>query len=163
MDENHILTLNIGKVMRCLTPLLPAAQVEALHEEIRHNVRQLIRLAYVHLRFAQGAAGHNAWRQKVSRGYYACYIASRAIRLAVNNVYSTDAGDHKKIADLPTAFPHADVWHEFLVKFRGDRNLSDYDHTAGYRDLELPSDVYVTKAAEFLAVTKQYLADRGDI
>ena len=128
---------------------------------MRENVRQLIRLAQAHLRYAKASTGQHGWRQRVSRGYYCAYSASRAIRLEVAGTFSTDVSDHKKIGDLPADFKHIARWQEFFTKFRADRNLADYDHTARESELELRSTDYLLKAEEFLNETKTYLKSRG--
>jgi len=161
MEDDHILNLNPRKVIRCLRPVIPADQVDKIEAELRTNVQQLLRLGQAHLRFAKRASGQSVWRQRVSRGYYCAYSTSKAIRLEVTGVYSTEPGDHKKIGDLPDDFSDLSRWKDLLTKFRADRNLADYDHTVGESALELPSATYLTVAEEFLNVAKDYLRARG--
>jgi len=123
MDANHILKLKINpyKLIECLDTILPANQTNLIRQEIHSNVRQLVRLAQSHLRFAKTATGRDAWRQKVSRAYFACYLASRAVRLAVSGHYNTESKDHKNIGELPRAtaskFPifFVDIFHPSLL------------------------------------------------
>jgi len=81
--------------------------------------------------------------------------------LEVDGTFSTDVSDHKKIGELPKDFNNVARWEDFLTKFRADRNLADYDHTAQEKELELRSRDYLSKAEEFLNETKKYLRDRG--
>jgi uncharacterized protein (UPF0332 family) len=161
MKEDHLLQLNPRKVIRCLRPLISGAEINAIEAEVQRNVVQLIRLGQAHLRFAGRVEGQNMWRQRVSRAYYCAYSVSRAVRLAVHGVYSTDPGDHKKLGDLPADFSDVPRWQDLLTKFRADRNLADYDHTITEAALEMRSNAYLKVAEEFLAVAKQYLKARG--
>jgi uncharacterized protein (UPF0332 family) len=161
MKRDHLLDLNPRKVIRCLRPIISADQLDAIETALRQNVGQLIRLAQAHLRYAKASAGSSGWRQRVSRGYYCTYTASRAVRLEVDGTFSTDASDHKKIGELPKDFNNVARWADFLTKFRADRNLADYDHTAQETELELRSRAYLSKAEEFLNETKKYLRNRG--
>jgi hypothetical protein len=163
MDDKHILNLNPQKVIRCLAPILPEAEIDKVKEVIRDNTRQMLRLGLTHLRFAQRADGPSSWRQRVSRGYYCAYCTSRAVRFAVNGQYSQDITDHKKIGDLPPDFPSKATWEDFLMKFKADRNLADYDHTVSEKALELGSNVYVEKAGDFYQTARKYLIEKGAI
>ena len=161
MDKNHLLTLNLGKTLGCLRGILSQAEIAKIEAAISENTRQLIRLAEDHLRFAGRANGRSSWRQRVSRGYYSCYVASRAIRLACKLEYSQDVKDHKSIANLPTDFPERTIWEDRLTKFRADRNISDYDHSVTERNLEFSSQTYLEYAAIFLRESKGYLRSKG--
>ncbi|TAN41029.1 MAG: hypothetical protein EPN25_05565 [Nitrospirae bacterium] len=163
MDEKHILNLNPQKVIRCLGPILPAAEIDKVKEVLRANIQQMLRLGLTHLRFAERAAGPSSWRQRVSRGYYCAYCTSRAVRLAINGHYSQDIGDHKKIGDLPSDFPSKATWEDFLMKFKADRNLADYDHTVSEKALELGSNIYMEKAGAFYQTARKYLIEKGAI
>lgn len=163
MNENHLLHLNARKVIRCLASIISSEELGKVEDEVRRNVKQLLRLSQTHLRFARQAIGKSSWRQRVSRGYYSVYCISRAIRLEVNGHYNTDPSDHKNIGSLPDDFPSASRWKDFLTKFRADRNLADYDHTVNENALELQSGAYLTHAEEFLDNAKNYLKARGAI
>jgi len=152
---------NPHKLIRCLADILPQPQIDSLAAELRRNVRELLLLSQDHLRAAQRATGRNAWRQKVSRAYYASYIASRAVRLAVDGTFSTDPTDHQRIAALPKNFPDAAYYADLLTKFRGDRNISDYDHSVTRRDLEMSPADYINAARRFLRNAKSYLHQEG--
>jgi hypothetical protein len=160
-DEVLLLRLNPQKVMRCLASILDQSQIDLIQAELNRNARQLHKLAQAHLRAARQITGQNCWRQQVSRGYYACYSMSKAVRLAVNGYYSTKADDHEKVGSLPDDFPSLNGWTDLLTKFRGDRNMADYDHSGSPRNLELSPADYLNKAAEFLSVSRAYLKGRG--
>jgi hypothetical protein len=161
MDDNHILQLNPYRLLRCLGTVLDSAELQKITDALHDNVRQLVRLAEAHLRFARHASGRMGWRQRASRGYYCCYCASRALRLFGNGYYNTDSDDHKKIGNLPDGFPNKDIWADVLTKFRGDRNLADYDHTSTEKALELSSATYLDKASDFLRETKSFLSKKS--
>ncbi len=165
MDKTHPLNLNLQKVVSCLGGILLPAEIEKITTELYRNVRQALRLSEGHLRSARGAKtqGMGAWRQVVSRGYYSCYCASRAVRLAKTGVFSTEVDDHKRVGDLPDAFPDHAIWADILTKFRADRNLADYDHTAQPRSLEYSPQQYLTHAGKFLEEVKRYLRSEGII
>jgi len=161
MDSKNFLKLNPHKAIRYLGPMLSRASEKRIRRELHANVKALVLLSKTHLRFARRATGRGSWRQKVSRGYYACYIASRAVRLAHDGTYDTDHKDHKNISKLPDDFPSRATWAEFLTKFRGDRNLADYDHSAAALSLELRADDYVREASSFLNEVRQHLQSKG--
>ena len=161
--KDHLLNLNPQKVIRCLEPILERSELDKIKKVLRDNVQQLLRLGRSHLRFAQKVIGPTCWRQKVSRGYYGAYCTSKAIRLAITGLYNTDISDHKKIGDLPKDFPSKSTWEDFLIKFRGDRNLADYDHTVSEQALELKSSEYVERAYQFYLLARSYLITKGAI
>lgn len=163
MDEDHILNLNLQKVLRCLPNILAQDELNKIRKALCDNVHQLLRLGRAHLRFAQRAEGLASWRQRVSRAYYCVYCTSRAIRLAINGYYNIDPGDHKNIGDLPSDFPSKSIWQDFLMKFKADRNLADYDHSVSEKALELRSKEYVEKADAFYREARKYLIGRGAI
>ena len=160
MESTHPLNLNLRQVISCLTGVLSQVEAQKIEEELRRNVRQALRLSETHLRSARAM---NSWRNVVSRGYYCCYCASRAIRLAETGIFSTETDDHKKVGNLPAGFPNRAVWSDVLTKFRADRNLGDYDHTARPRNLEYSSGKYLVFAGDFLNEAKRYLRARGII
>ncbi len=161
MDENHLLTLNPRKVQRCLQGILTQNELHKIEAAVRANVRQLLALGRLHLSTAVRLTGPRTWRQAVSRGYYACYAASRAVRLANSGYYSQETKDHERVGELPDDFPDKMKWKDTLTKFRADRNVADYDHTLRERDLEMSSDDYMRHARQFLRTTAEYLRARG--
>jgi len=165
MDDNHILKLraNPYQVIKCLDGILSPGQTQLIKNEIYANVKQLLRLAQSHLRFATTASGNDSWRQKVSRAYYACYLASCAVRLAISGVYSTDVNDHKKVGQLPSDFPNNSTWCNFLTTLRADRNMADYDHSARASSLEMPGAQYIQETQDFITAVKDYLRSKGVI
>lgn len=163
MDSDHPLNLNLRKVVSCLGGVLTPHQKHRITQELYRNVRQAIRLAETHLKCARmiNPRISGSWRQKVSRGYYCCYCASRAIRLAKTGVFSTEAQDHQRIGELPDAFPDRAIWTDVLTKFRADRNLADYDHTVSASALEYSTDKYIEHAQRFLDEVKKHLRSEG--
>ena len=161
MKDSNILKVKLPTLLKCLKEVLKPSQVSLVEQEIHKNVKQLIRLSESHLRFASQVNGKGHWRQQVSRAYYCCYNASKAVRLAVHFVYNTDISDHKKIDELPDDFPNKPTWQNTLTKFRGDRCLADYDHTNCVSSLEKSSSEYFKLSQTFLLETKNYLKKRG--
>ena len=78
-------------------------------------------------------------------------------------MFSTEVDDHKKVGDFPDEFPKRSIWADVLTKFRADRNLADYDHTARSEDLEYSADEYLRYASQLLAEIKTYLRTEGVI
>lgn len=157
MATNDLLELNPRKVIRCLKDILPSSELQKIENEVTKNVKQLIRLGEGHLRYAHHLSGRDIWRQRVSRAYYACYSASKAVRLAQDGSYNTEARDHKKIGNLPDNFPDKNIWQNKLTKFRADRNIADYDHSAKEKELEYSSSQYLVEASDFVRGIKAYL------
>lgn len=162
-EKEIFLNLNPYKIIRCLNPILEKKEIEKIRKALYSHVTQLLKLSRTHCSFAMNAKGPTSWRQRVSRGYYSAYCSSRAIRLAYSGHYSEDIHDHKLISDLPKDFPLETTWEEFLTKFKGDRNLADYDHLATEKKLELNSHEYVKKTYIFYRTTRKYLIDKGVI
>lgn len=164
MNDDNILSIgNPYRAIRCLQPLLDPAEIDKIRKEINKNVCQLVNLGNSHFRAAKRASGQVSWRQRVSRAYYACYCTSRAVRLAVKGTYNSDPSDHKNIGDLPRDFPSTYKWSDFLTKFRGDRNLADYDHTDCRKQLEMSDAEYVKQTEKFTRQAKDYLKNRGHL
>jgi uncharacterized protein (UPF0332 family) len=165
MNKTHPLNLNLQKVVSCLGDVLSPTELHKITTEIHRNVHQALQLSEIHLRAAHlaKALGTGSWRQVVSRAYYCCYCASRAVRLAKTGSFSTEVDDHKRIGDLPDAFPNRAIWADILTKFRADRNLADYDHTARSGELEYPARKYLSYASELLTEIKKYLRGEGVI
>ncbi len=164
MNKDHFLNIgNPSKAIRCLEAILTPSEVQKLRDEIKRNVRQLVTLCNSHMRSARNVAGQGSWRQRISRAYYACYCMSRAVRLAISGAYNTDPSDHKSIGDLPSDFPDSATWSDLLTKFRGDRNISDYDHTACRGELEHTDAEYLQQAQIFIRDAKDYLKERGHL
>lgn len=140
--------------------VLDEAAIEALRQEVRHNVKQLFDLGDQHFRFAMSIPNNN-WRQRISRFYYAAYNIRRAIRLDHSGQFSMDVTDHKKIGELPEDFPNRNTFATQLEGLRDDRNLADYNHVAEASDLlQVPEDVE-TLVKEFRLEALKYLTARG--
>jgi uncharacterized protein (UPF0332 family) len=161
-DKDNLLQLgNVQKLIKCLSSILSDSEIGKIKEEIKRNVNQLISLSRCHLRCAQGFNTNRNWRQIVSRSYYTCYIASRAVRFAKEGQYDTSPDDHKQIGKLPNDFPDRDEWKDKLTKLRADRKTADYDHTAGISSLELEPKLHLINAIAFQACVKKYLKENG--
>lgn len=77
-QKTNILDLNPHEVIRCLNGILSPKELNKIQQEMDKHVRDLIKLGEEHLNFAK--QNHKNWRQAVSRAYYSCYMASRAVR-----------------------------------------------------------------------------------
>jgi len=62
---------------------------------------------------------------------------------------------------LPNDFDLVTRWQDTLTKFRADRNIADYDHSAAEKDLELTSAEYLKEADNFYKLARAYLKARG--
>jgi hypothetical protein len=151
---------NARKLKAELVAVLPPEALDTLEAEIHRNVREIVQLGILHLDFAV-ALTRKDWRHCVSRLYYACYAASRAIRLEVHGHFLTESGDHRRIGDLPDDFPRREEFKNQLLSLREDRNLADYDHTSAETDLVFSFADARAFAADFLNETKGYLVARG--
>jgi hypothetical protein len=143
-----------------LVDTLDRAGIKAIDDEIKKNTAQLFKLGMFHCHFAR-RQNARAWRQKVSRLYYAADNVSRAVRLCVKGEFSTEVADHKKVDSLPDDFPNRNTYTNRLSALRDDRNLCDYDHTAQARDLIEGAEVWLKFVTEFCDDAKGYLESRG--
>ena len=162
MKSPHLLLAsgNARKLMTELAGLLPPATIAIIEADIRRNVKELFHLGDAHRAFASGSARRD-WRQCISRLYYGCYSASRALRLEVSGHFTTDSSDHKNIGLLPSGFPRREQFKNQLDTLREDRNLADYDHTAVEADLVIPVPDAIAIAQDFMQEAKTYLVSRG--
>jgi hypothetical protein len=162
MKSPHLLRIgtNVRKVKENLISVLDAAGIAAIQAEISTNVTQLYRLGQSHYRFAT-RQNNRAWRQKISRLYYAAYNVSRAVRLCKFGDYASDVGDHKKIEVLPDDFPNSSRYANRLGVLRDDRNLCDYDHTARISDLVVNVPDAIDLVQDFLGDARAYLLREG--
>ncbi|MCP4348729.1 MAG: hypothetical protein GY795_24900 [Desulfobacterales bacterium] len=167
MAEKDFLKINPYRLIKCIkdTVDIPESEIviEKLKDELNKHVKKLLMLSKDHLRFSNSIKNKHAWRQKISRAYYSCYLASRAMRLGVEGTYDQSVTDHKRISILPQDFEDRDIWSNFLTQFRSDRNLADYDHEKKSKDLEYPPKIYIKKANEFYRLVEEYLRSRGHI
>jgi len=158
----HLLLVgpNVRRVKTNLATVIDQKALDAIEAEILANSRALYRLGHRHFTFAVRQSNRD-WRQKISRLYYGVYNSSRAIRLCVAGEYSTDPSDHAKIESIPDDLPNRSKYENQLRILREDRNLSDYDHTAGIADLALGIAGAVEMASAFMVDSKVYLKKRG--
>lgn len=161
MSEIKILEKNPNKLANLLSCVLSQSEQDKIIKIAHKHSKLLMKLSRDHLLFAKSIKGNHAWRQKVSRAYYACYNASKALRLANSGHYSQEGADHKKIADLPSGFNQKAFWGNFLTKFRSDRNLADYDHLKRSGDMSHTPKEYLKYSDEFYNEVKRYLINRG--
>lgn len=162
MKSPHILRAsgNVQQMRANLVDVLDAAAIAALERAIAQNAAQLFRLGMAHYYFAR-RQNSRAWRQKISRLYYAAYNISRAVRLSFNGEFSVEVGDHKKVDVLPGDFPNVNTYSNRLSALREDRNLCDYDHTARIRDLVVDVKEWHRLVTDFGKDARLYLQGRG--
>ena len=161
MDEINILLQNPNKLANTLSPILGSVTKQKILNVGKKHSKLLLKLSRQHLLFAKKIHSNNAWRQKISRGYYCCYNASKAVRLINSGEYSQEGKDHQKIGTLPIEFNRQSFWTNFLTQFRSDRNLADYDHDKKCGDLQMPPKKYIEQAELFYLDAKNYLHNRG--
>lgn len=161
MDDIKILKSNPYKIADMLSSILPQPEINKILSFAYNHVKMLMKLATQQLNYAKSIKSRKAWRQKISRAYYACYNASKAIRLADSGYYSQESSDHKKIGELPNTFNNKTYWEDFLKKFRSDRNLADYDHVSLSKDLEYSPTTYLNEATNFINEARNYLINKG--
>src|SRR6185369_5760440 len=73
-----------------------------------------MKLAVSHLKEAKEACTLRCRRSFYSRGYYAVYNASKAVRYLVFGTVSAKGDDHQQVSSLPDDFPEVDKWGAFL-------------------------------------------------
>ncbi len=162
MKSPHLLRAanNVRQLKENLVTVLDPRAIDAIETEILANVGQLYSLGRAHFLFAE-RQNSRAWRQKISRLYYAAYNVSRAVRLCASGEFSTDSSDHRKIEELPVDFPKINTYKNKLGLLREDRNLCDYDHTGKLKDLIASLDESLNLVRDFLHDAQAYLKGRG--
>lgn len=160
--EPHIFRVssNPQSLVTNLAHLLPEAELDKIRAEISANIRDLYALGQSHFQFARRLSPA-AWRQKVSRLYYAAYNTRRAVNLCWNGSFSTDSSDHKELHKMPDELPNVVVYRAKLVTLREDRNLCDYNHLAKESHLVIPVLECLSVVAEFRRDARSYLKSKG--
>ncbi len=144
-----------------LVPIIGTVAKNNILDVGKKHSKLLYKLGRHHLLFAKRIHYSGDWRQKISRGYYCCYNISKAIRLIYSGEYSQESSDHKKIGELPDDFNRQSFWSNFLIQYRSDRNLADYDHGKNCRELKMTPKNYLIQTDKFLHDAKTYLVNRG--
>lgn len=163
LSDKDFLKLNPNQIIAYLQPIISPTELAKIKGKVKKQISAMLFLSREHLSYAKGIKHGLGWRQKVSRSYYCCYIASRALRVAVSGSFDQTAGDHNNIIKIPDDFPDNHIWINFLKQFRSDRNIADYDHEAKTVNLDNKPNDYITKAEIFYNLVKDYLQARGDI
>jgi hypothetical protein len=103
MKSPHLLRAsgNVRKLKDNLVNVVDTLAIAAIEAEICANAAQLYALGRNHYRFAL-RQNNRAWRQKISRLYYAAFNVSRAVRLCVNGDYSTNPVTIRKLKRCQT-------------------------------------------------------------
>ena len=161
MAPNDFLKIgNPRKVQRCLSGVVDQQALDNIELKIREQVQLFFTLSLKHFRMAKGQNAQ-AWRQKVSRFYYAAYTSSRMVRYYCNGDFATDTTDHKKVGDLPKDFPNRSRYKILLDTLREDRNTGDYDHLATAKDLVQSCSYWEILVTGFLQDSAEYLRNKG--
>ncbi|MGE8449815.1 MAG: hypothetical protein ACN6OP_04145 [Pseudomonadales bacterium] len=131
------------KMIQNLNHLLQPAELAKLTTELDKNAKELFALGESHLMFA-APLPDTAWRQKISRLYYAVYNFRRSVVLRDSGRFSTESSDHNNVEQLPEGVEHRESHVLKLRSLREDRNLADYSHQAVITDLVIsPADALV--------------------
>ena len=155
---------NHAKIRAILEQYLSPQFFKEYDTAVRNATLRFIRLSEQHLRAAILASKNKKlWRTTVSRAYYACYSASRALRyLVTGNISMGEVADHKKIGELPNDFPDRLKWADVLVEMRNDRNLADYQPWSNsLKELAVQPSLTLVLAENFVREAKKYLKSRG--
>ncbi|ATN34472.1 hypothetical protein ACO34A_11735 [Rhizobium sp. ACO-34A] len=160
MDKEFLKAGNPRKIVACYAGLLGAGLTKIVEDELEIHAKAIYALSVDHFEFAERQKSAE-WRQKVSRYYYACYNASKAVRFHFDANLSTDVSDHKKIGELPNDFPNREYYKNTLDAMRTDRNSCDYDHAVTVTDLLKKPEETGKIAEEFLADVQSYCLSRG--
>lgn len=160
MDKDFLRAGNPRKIISCYNNLLGMESISALKTELDDHVKAIYALALNHFQFAERQR-NTEWRQKVSRYYYACYNASKALRFHMDGNFSSDVTDHKKIGDLPDDFPNKEYFKNKIESMRTDRNSCDYDHQIAQDDLIDSPESIRNVSTDFLEEVQIYCNNRG--
>ncbi len=154
---------NHAKVSRILRLVGNQPNLGWYEDAVHEVVRKWFALGQYHLRIARALSSRpKEWRSVVSRGYYAAYNISRAVRYLTDGRVKYDASDHQVAPNLPSDFPDQATWANFLIDFRSDRNLADYEPwNDAFRKLSRRPDTSLDMATEFLRKARSYLRKRG--
>lgn len=149
----HLLlaSANPLKMIQNLNHLLQPAELAKLTAELDKNAKELFALGESHLAFA-APLPDAAWRQKISRLYYAVYNVRRSVVLRDSGRFSTDSTDHNNVDQLPDGINNRESHVGRLRSLREDRNLADYSHQAVITDL-------VVSPADALAFANSFVSD----
>ncbi|WYX13446.1 hypothetical protein WJ974_20860 [Achromobacter xylosoxidans] len=131
------------RMIQNLNHILQPAELAKLSAELDRNAKQLFALGESHLTFA-APLSDTAWRQKISRLYYAVYNFRRSVVFRDSGRFSTDASDHGNVEQLPEGLDNRESHVLKLRSLREDRNLADYSHQAVITDLVIsPADALI--------------------
>jgi hypothetical protein len=120
-----------------------------------------MRLAVSHLKEAKEFSSLRFRRSFYSRGYYAVYNASKAIRYLVSGHVSAKGDDHQKVSDLPDDFPDVGKWGSFLRDMYKNRLVADYDGWPNsVRELNTDMEIAFENCRNFIKVSKEYARNR---
>ena len=118
LSDKDFLKLNPNRIIAYLEPIILPEELEKIKRKVKKHISAMLFLSREHLSYAKGIKHGLGWRQKVSRSYYCCYIASRALRVAVLGSFDQTASDHDKINQIPDDFPDKHIWGNYLKQFR---------------------------------------------
>ncbi|WP_433899268.1 hypothetical protein [Pseudomonas sp. PSE1(2024)] len=160
--EPHVLlaSSNPIRLIKNLTYILSADQIQKIEDEVNRNVLSLYTLGFSHYTFAMNIS-NDEWRQVISRLYYAAYNVKRAVSLRCDGAYSTESSDHSKIEFLPSTLENAEAYKLRLKNLRDDRNLADYSHSAVEEDLLHPVESARRMVTDFINDAKKFLIANG--
>lgn len=160
VERDFLKAGNPRKIVNLYATFLSSDSRNSIEGELREHVVGLFSLALTHFAFAERLRAAD-WRQQVSRYYYACYNASKALRFFSEGHFSAEVADHKKISELPDDFNDKDKFKLNLENMRTDRNTSDYDHIAAVADLLATPPEIATLTRDFLTAVRDYCLARG--
>ena len=161
-DERRALELikNHAEFKTTLVSLTMQADLPILEAQVYAVARKWFELARLHYLDASAADAAANPRSVYSRAYYAAYNASKAVRYVVQGFVSLRGDDHKKVADLPSAFHDVDSWVSKLPLLYEHRLRADYDNwsdTASENVLAPPDCLAI--AADFLKAAERFLLE----
>jgi uncharacterized protein (UPF0332 family) len=159
-DERKSLELlkNHAEFRATLISLTMNGDLPILESHVHAVARKWFELARLHLADASAADVRRNPRAVYSRAYYAAYNASKALRYVVRGAVSLRGDDHKKVADLPGAFPDVDSWTARLPLLYEHRLRADYDNWSdtSRENVLSPADC-LSSAGMFLQAAEEFL------
>lgn len=159
-DERLILELlkNHGEFRATLVSLSMNADLQVLESHVHSVARSWFELAREHYNEALRMDPAVIPRAVYSRAYYAAYNASKALRYVCRGHVSLKGDDHRKVSDLPDAFPDVEAWTSKLPVLYEHRLRADYDRWSqtAAENTRSPEEC-LKEAGEFIQICADFL------
>lgn len=132
-----------------------------VHELIAKVAIDRLTLGAAHHREARSAMARRAYRNVISRAYYAMYQTFRGVVFLVNK--GDDHEEHKILpSHLPNDFPAKAIWENRLKTARLERNRADYEpYPRGENAFKSRAIQTLAESQQLRTVARVYLRGKG--